>query len=86
MNKINLKGVEASTWVRTAVLIAALINQALVISGITQNEADIDNLTYYISFIFTAISSVWSWWKNNSFTKKAQKADEAVISAAEAKG
>ncbi|MBQ8228150.1 MAG: phage holin [Clostridia bacterium] len=86
MNKINFKGVERSTWVRTAVLIIALVNQALVIFGITQNEADMDDLTYYISFIFTAISSVWSWWKNNSFTKKAQKADEAVVSAADAKG
>ncbi|MBQ8784290.1 MAG: phage holin [Clostridia bacterium] len=86
MNKINLKGVEMSTWVRTAVLIAALINQALVLFGITQNEADMDDLTYCISFAFTAFSSVWSWWKNNSFTKKAQKADEAVISSAQAKG
>ena len=86
MNKINLKGVDFSTWIRTTVLVVALINQALVMFGITENEADIDSLTYYVSFAFTAASSVWSWWKNNSFTQKAQKADEAVISAAEAKG
>ena len=86
MNKINLKGVEFSTWVRTTVLVAALINQAFVIFGITKNEADMDTLTYYISFVFTALSSVWSWWKNNSFTKKAQKADETIVSSAEAKG
>ena len=86
MNKINLKGVEFSTWVRTAVLVAALVNQALLICGITENEADMDTLTYYVSFAFTAISSVWSWWKNNSFTQKAQKADETIASAAGAKG
>ncbi len=86
MNKINLKGVDFSTWIRTAVLIAALINQALVVCGITKNEADMDTLTYYISFAFTAISSVWSWWKNNSFTKNAQKADETIASSVEAKG
>ena len=86
MNKINLKGVDISTWIRTAVLVAALINQALVVFGITKSEADIDTLTYYISFGFTAFSSLWSWWKNNSFTRKAQKADETIISTAEAKG
>lgn len=86
MNKLNLKGVDSSTWIRTVVLIVALINQALVIFGVAKNEADIDTLTYYISFAFTALSSVWSWWKNNSFTKKSQKADEAVIAAAESKG
>lgn len=86
MNKINLKGVDFSTWVRTAVLIAALINQALVVCGAAKSEADMDTLTYYVSFAFTAISAVWSWWKNNSFTKKAQKADETIASSAEAKG
>ena len=86
MNKINLKGVGFSTWVRTAVLVAALINQALLICGITKSEADMDTLTYYVSFAFTAVSSVWSWWKNNSFTKNAQKADETMSSVAEAKG
>ena len=86
MNKINLKGVEFSTWVRTAVLVAALLNQAFLILGNTKNEADMDKLTYYVSFAFTAISSVWSWWKNNSFTQKAQKADETIASVAEAKG
>ncbi len=86
MNKINLKGVDASTWVRTAVLIAALVNQALVVFGITKTQADLDTITYYVSFGFTAISAVWSWWKNNSFTQKAQKADESIISATQAKG
>lgn len=86
MNKINLKGVEFSTWVRTTVLVAALINQALLICGITKNEADMDTLTNYVSFAFTAVSAVWSWWKNNSFTKNAQKADETIASASQAKG
>ncbi len=86
MNKINLKGVSYSTWVRTAVLLTALINQALIITGVTSKEADTDVLTYYISFAFTAISAVWSWWKNNSFTKKAQTADEKGYISADAKG
>ncbi len=86
MNKINLKGVEMSTWIRTFVLVVALLNQALLIFGVTKSETDIDTLTYYVSFAFTALSSLWSWWKNNSFTQKAQKADETLISNTQAKG
>lgn len=86
MNKFNLKGVEFSTWVRTAVLVVSLTNQALIIFGVTKNEIDTDTVAYYVSFLFTAFSAIWSWWKNNSFTKKAQKADELIVSSAQAKG
>lgn len=86
MNKINLKGVDSSTWVRTAVLLAALINQALVIFGVTEKETDIDTVTQYVSLAFTAVTSVWTWWKNNSFTSNAQKADETRIANAQSKG
>ncbi len=86
MNKINLKGVEMSTWIRTAVLLTALINQALVIFGVSEKEAEIDTITQYVSYIFTFATSVWTWWKNNSFTSVSQKADENRIANSQAKG
>lgn len=66
------------TWVRTAVLVLALINQALVMFGITKNEIELEQWTEYASYIFTALAAVWSWWKNNSFTDKAQEADSII--------
>ena len=45
MNKISLKGVDKSTWIRTAVLVFALINQALVIFGVSDKTVDIDSVT-----------------------------------------
>ena len=86
MNKISLKGVDKSTWIRTAVLIVALVNQALVIFGVNDKTVDVDSVTYYASYVFTALSSLWAWWKNNSFTKKAQKADEALVGEKDAQG
>lgn len=86
MNKISLKGVDKSTWIRTAVLIVALVNQALVIFGVSDKTVDVDSVTYYASYVFTALSSLWAWWKNNSFTKKAQKADEALVGEKDAQG
>lgn len=78
MKKINLRGVSAQTWTRTVVLIIALINQALVVFGITKNEVEIETWTQYVSYAFTVFTAVWSWWKNNSFTLKAQEADNIL--------
>lgn len=75
MKKINLKGVSIQTWVRTLVLILALVNQALVMFGITDRQVELEAWTRYVTYIFTVISAIWSWWKNNSFTAKAQEAD-----------
>ncbi len=78
MKKINLKGVSKQTWVRTIVLILALVNQALVMFGVTDNEVELETWTRYATYIFTVISAIWSWWKNNSFTQKAQEADAVL--------
>ena len=80
MKKINLKGVSTQTWVRTVVLVLALVNQALVMFGITDNEVELETWTRYATYAFTVISAVWSWWKNNSFTLKAQDADNLLNS------
>lgn len=86
MKKINLKNVGTSTWVRSAVLLIALINQALVVFGVTDKSIDIDAAINYISYFLTAACAVWSWWKNNSFTAKAQRADEFILSETNSKG
>ena len=78
MKKIDLKGVSKQTWVRTIVLVLALVNQGLVMFDITDTEVEFETWTRYATYIFTVISAIWSWWKNNSFTKKAQEADEAL--------
>ncbi|MBR3836010.1 MAG: phage holin [Clostridia bacterium] len=75
MRRINLKGVSVQTWVRTIVLVLALVNQALVMFGITKTQIELEQWTQYASYIFTVVTAVWSWWKNNSFTDKAQEAD-----------
>ena len=80
MKKINLKGVSNQTWVRTIVLVLALVNQALVMFGVTDNEVELETWTRYATYIFTVISALWSWWKNNSFTAKAQEADNLINS------
>lgn len=78
MKKINLKGVSAQTWARTVVLVIALVNQILVIIGKRTGTLDIDQWQEYVTYALTVIGSVWAWWKNNSFTDKAQQADKLL--------
>lgn len=78
MKKINLKGVTAQTWARTIVLLLALISQLLVVVGKRSEAIDVDQWQEYATYILTVIGSVWSWWKNNSFTKNAQTADKVL--------
>ena len=78
MKKINLKGVTAQTWARTLVLVLALISQLAVILGKRSEAIDVDQWQEYATYILTVIGSVWSWWKNNSFTKNAQTADNIL--------
>lgn len=62
--------------VRLIVSIVAVINAILVIAG--KNEIAIaDNVLYEVASIIAVIVIwIWGFWKNNSFTKEAKKADE----------
>lgn len=78
MKKINIKGVTVQTWARTLVLLLALISQLAVILGKRSEAIDIDQWQEYVTYIFTAGASIVAWWKNNSFTKNAQTADDVL--------
>ncbi len=68
--------VETSTIIRTICLIIALINQILAVKGISPLPIDDEQITELVSTIITVVIAVWTWWKNNSFTQSALKADE----------
>lgn len=68
--------VTKSTIIRTVVLVIALINQVLTSLGYPILPFTDEQVTELISLVFTIGASAWAWWKNNSFTKHAIKADE----------
>lgn len=68
--------VSKGTIIRTACLVLAIANNALAIAGKSPLPIDDAMLTEVISFAFTAVASLVSWWKNNSFSLPAIKADE----------
>ena len=68
--------ITVGTIARTIVLILALANQVLAMSGKqVLNIAD-DDIYQVVSIVFTIGASVIAWWKNNSFSQAAIKADK----------
>ena len=68
--------ISAETIARTIVLFLAILNQILAILGKNRLEIAESDIYQIVTLIFTIASAVWAWWKNNSFTQNALKADE----------
>jgi len=75
---MNMKNIQTGTIVRTIVLLFALVNQILSISGRNILPFTEDEVCEIVTTIITVISAVWTWWKNNSFTQEAIEADEKL--------
>ena len=68
--------IKPETIIRTIVLVLALANQVLAIYGKEALPITEDEVYQAITLIVTIATSLWAWWKNNSFTQPAIKADE----------
>ena len=71
--------VRPDTIIRTVVLIVALINQILTSTGHTIIPVSDEQIAELITLCVTIASSVWAWWKNNSFTQAALRADVQMM-------
>lgn len=70
--------ITSGTIARTVILILALVNQVLTATGHNIINISDENINTLISTGFTIISAIIAWWKNNSFTQSALKADEVM--------
>lgn len=64
------------TIARTAVLVLALINQVLTMTGHNPLPFSDEEVYEGVTLLLTIGASLWAWWKNNSFTQPALEADE----------
>ena len=70
--------ISAGTIARTICLFLALANQLLSVSGYSVLPIEDAQVEILVSTIFTIVTALVSWWKNNSFTKAAIKADAVL--------
>lgn len=71
-----MKKISKETLIRTGVFLVTLINSVLTMLGKNPLPFSDSEVYEYISAICTVAASLWAWWKNNSFTDAAVKADE----------
>ena len=70
-----LRSMSKGAIIRTAVLVLALVNTSLQLAGfdvLPFAEADVEMA---VTVVLNAGAAMAAWWKNNSVTKEAQKAD-----------
>lgn len=68
--------ISSGTIARTVILVLALVNQVLAITGKGTIDIADDTIYQICSLVATVITTAIAWWKNNSFTASAIEADE----------
>jgi SPP1 family holin len=65
--------IDKMVWIRTFVLVFALINQALVMAGFSPLPFNDEQVENAVTIIFTVVAAIWAWWKDNDITKNARE-------------
>jgi len=73
---MNETKISTGTIVRTVCFFLALINQILSATGHSVLPIENEQVEQLVTLGATVATSIIAWWKNNSFTKNAIKADE----------
>ena len=71
-----LSTVKVGVWVRLILMIVSFINLGLVTAGKTPVSVENEAVYTLVSYAAAIVIGVLNYWKNNSITKAAQKADE----------
>ncbi|MEW4192228.1 phage holin [Bacillus altitudinis] len=80
-----MKNIDKGTVIRTVLLLIAFINQTLVMFGqtvlpISEEQVQTAGESLYVagSTIFTMVTSIIAWFKNNYVTEKGKKQKEIL--------
>lgn len=68
--------IKTGTIARTGMLIFSLVNLLLTSFGYNPLPFSDEEVYEAFTIVLTVVTSLVAWWKNNSFTKPAIKADE----------
>lgn len=75
-NNLNPVPFDKGALIRTIVLVVALVNQFLVNAGYSPLPFNDEGIEIAVTTTLTIVAALWTWWKNNSFTRKARQADK----------
>jgi|UPI00058E2357 SPP1 family holin len=70
---------DRGTIIRTIVLFIALVNQFLVSFGLYEIPGTAEEQTAFISAVFTFVTAVIAWFKNNYVTARGKKQKDLLV-------
>lgn len=76
MNKINLKGVTSEAITNVLILVVALINAILQMSGVNTLPIENQEISAIVSGVFLVGTALWNTWKNRNVTEASQIAQQ----------
>lgn len=68
--------VDKETAIRIIVITAALVNQILVVFGISPIPFTSAEIEAGVTAVFSVAATLWATWKNNDFTPEAKRGTE----------
>ena len=78
MNKINLKGVTSEAITNVLILVVALINAILQMSGVNTLPIENQEISAIVSGVFLVGTALWNTWKNRNVTEASQIAQQVA--------
>ena len=76
---IDLNNVSKETWIRTILLVLAIVNKILAWKGYSPIPIDDDMVVSIVSDLALIITALIAWWKDNAFTVIAQRYNEQML-------
>ncbi len=76
---IDLNRVSKETWIRTILLVLAIINKILTWKGYCPLPIDDELVETVVSDLALIITALIAWWKDNAFTVIAQNYNEKML-------
>lgn len=76
---IDLNRVSKETWIRTILLVLAIVNKILVWKGYCPLPIDDELIETVVSDLALIITALIAWWKDNAFTVIAQNYNEQML-------
>lgn len=70
--------ISSGTIARTIILALALINQLLSATGHAVIPIEDETIEMAVSYVVTVIVTLWTYWKNNSWTQAALRGDQVM--------
>lgn len=70
-----MKNVKSVTIIRLIVMVVSMVNMLMTVNGKNPLPWSEDEMYIGLSQLAAVLATVWTWWKNNSFTEEAIEAD-----------